>query len=81
MDTSQEARRSHLFVLRVWRVVLDDGTKEWRGAIEYLASREKKYFREWSAVLDFMQQRCDQTEMQAARDDSFLLSQKKSDSE
>jgi hypothetical protein len=76
MTSSRQPVRSHLFALRVWRVVLDDGTTEWRGAIEYLASHEKRYFRDWSVIQDFVQQ-----ELQATRDDDFRLSSKKSDSE
>lgn len=76
MDTAHEPRRSNLFVLRVWCVGLDDGTKEWRGVIESLASREKRYFREWPILLDWIQQ-----ELRATSQDDFRLSQKKSDSE
>ncbi len=76
MNNSQQPTNYHLFVLKVWRVEVADGETEWRGQIQHIASREIRYFREWTLLLEFVQ-----TQLQAARENDFLLSQKNSDSE
>lgn len=74
MDKSQPTHRPQLFVLRVWLHELGDGNQEWRGEIEYAVSREKRYFREWSVLLDFVQSSCEQALRQAAKQDDFPMS-------
>jgi hypothetical protein len=65
-----------LFMLKLWRVEGSDGAAEWRGQVQHISSREIRYFREWGALLEFVQ-----AQLQLPRDDDFLLSAKKSDSE
>jgi len=55
-----QTRRPHLFVLHIWLEELDEDHREWRGSIEYPATHEKRYFREWQVLIDFMQQACEQ---------------------
>ena len=76
MNNSPQSHFPQLFVLKLWRVEGGEGEMEWRGQIQHIASRETRYFREWDALLQFVQ-----TQLQIARDDEFRLSQKKSDSE
>lgn len=76
MNNSPHVPNYHLFVLKVWRAEAGDGETEWRGSVQAIASREKRYFREWAALLEFVQ-----TQLQPARENDFLLSQNNSDSE
>ena len=54
MDESQD-HRSQLFTLRLWPEALGDGQAEWRGQVRHLASGETRYFREWPALIAFLQ--------------------------
>ncbi len=76
MNNSPHVPTCHLFVVKVWRAEVGDGETEWRGSVLAIASREKRYFREWDALLEFVQ-----TQLQPTRENALLLSQKKSDSE
>lgn len=51
-----EAYHSHLFTVRIWRERLGNGESECRGRVEHLPSREARYFREWSALIAFLQE-------------------------
>jgi hypothetical protein len=64
---------SHLFVLRLWCTELDKGKIEWRGEIHAVASRERRYFREWSVLREFLLH-----QMRIEREDEFLWSNKNS---
>lgn len=66
MDTSRSIHRPHYFVLRLWLAEVGDGTTEWRGVIEN-AAREKRYFREWQVLVDFLRDCCAEAEQQSAR--------------
>lgn len=55
MDRSQDHHRFHLFTLRLWPEALGDGRIEWRGQVRHLPSGETRYFREWSALMAFVQ--------------------------
>ena len=48
--------RSHLFAVRVWAQELEDGRFEWRGRVQYVPTGEVRYFREWPALPDILQQ-------------------------
>lgn len=75
MNNSPHVPPYHLFVLKIWRAEAGADETEWRGQIQHIASREIRYFREWNLLLEFVQ-----TQLQT-RENGFLLSQKKSDSE
>lgn len=55
MDRSQERHRSHLFTVRMWPEALADGQVEWRGQVRHLVTGETRYFREWLALVAFVQ--------------------------
>ncbi len=46
---------SHLFMLRMWVENSGEGTREWRGQVEYVTSGERHYFREWPALVEFLE--------------------------
>jgi hypothetical protein len=54
MNDSQPRVREQLFILRLWREVLNGGRAEWRGEVRYVASGEVRYFRKWSALIQFI---------------------------
>lgn len=62
MDKLQGTRRLHLFVLRVWLEEEENGKSEWRAEIEHIPTREKRYFREWDKLFDFVQSSCEQAQ-------------------
>jgi hypothetical protein len=64
-DRKQLHPRSHLFTVRLWPEPLGDGRTEWRGKVQHVTSGEARYFRDWPALLAFMEsmlQRLDETE-------------------
>lgn len=54
MTRLPRANRTHVFVLRVWQEDLGDGRREWRGGIQDIASREMRYFRDWTMLIEFV---------------------------
>lgn len=54
MDDRKPCAREHLFVVRVWREVLDGGRSEWRGRVQHIGSGEVRYFRTWRALIQFI---------------------------
>ena len=60
-----EVYRSHLFTVRLWHEHLGDGESEWRGRVEHVSSREARYFREWSALIAFLQEVLSQQHLMA----------------
>jgi hypothetical protein len=71
MEKSQQ-HRPHLFVLHIWLEDLGDGTTEWRGDIECAESREKRYFREWTVLFEFVM-----AQLQSARAQEFSVRREK----
>ena len=55
MDKDQDYPLSHLFTVRLWPEALGDGQVEWRGKVEYIVSGERRYFRDWSTLINFLQ--------------------------
>jgi len=54
MDNKQEQHRSHLFTVRLWPEALGESQVEWRGQVQYVASGEMRYFRDWSTLVAFL---------------------------
>ncbi len=54
--TDSELNRSHLFTIRLWPELLDDGQVEWRGKVQHILSGEARYFRDWSTLITYMQE-------------------------
>ena len=42
---------SHLFTLRVWSEVDEDGRARWRGKLRYIPADTIYYFRDWAALV------------------------------
>ena len=57
--------RSHLFTVQIWREHLGGDESEWRGKVEYVPSREARYFREWSMLIDFLLEVLSRQDLQA----------------
>ena len=55
MDKTQASFNTQLFTVRVWREELGAGQREWRGEVHDVLSGERRYFREWSALLASLQ--------------------------
>ncbi len=49
--------RSCLFTVRVWPEYLNDGRTEWRGQVQHVVDHETLYFREWSALVSFLERK------------------------
>jgi hypothetical protein len=47
---------SCLFTLRLWHEQLGEGQREWRGKIQYTDGGDALYFRQWGAMLEFLQE-------------------------
>ena len=54
MNDSQPRVREQLFILRLWREVLDGGRSEWRGRVQHVGSGEVRYFRAWRILIQFI---------------------------
>jgi hypothetical protein len=47
--------RSHLFLVRLWWEPDErEASGEWRGSVEHVATREKRYFRDSAVLLEFV---------------------------
>ncbi|HYN88545.1 MAG TPA: hypothetical protein VER55_08435 [Ardenticatenaceae bacterium] len=55
MNNSPQYPHSHLFTVRIWSEELGSGKAEWRGRVEDARSGETRYFRDWAALIDFLQ--------------------------
>jgi hypothetical protein len=53
-DADKSREPDHLFIVRLWREVLDGGRGEWRGRIQHTGSGEVRYFRTWRALIKFI---------------------------
>ncbi len=56
MEVREQDRSSHLFVVRIWLEEPAEGQANWRGRAQYLVTGEVTYFREWAALVTFLQQ-------------------------
>ncbi len=55
-----KGKRSQLFSLRLWAEETAEGDTEWRGKVERVTSGETLYFRQWEAMLKFLQETLEQ---------------------
>jgi hypothetical protein len=60
---------SYLFTVRVWHEDLGNGVREWRGEVRDVASSEQHYFRDWHALVDFIQTSCHAVEQDGVNHD------------
>lgn len=61
MNEGTQHHRSYLFTVRMWLEDLGDGQAEWRGKAESIANGEICYFREWPALLAFLEKQTKDT--------------------
>jgi len=54
MDDTRRQPQSHLFTLRVWQTDSGEGQSEWRGKIQCVESGEIRYFRDWPALVRYL---------------------------
>lgn len=47
---------SQLFTVRLWPEELGDGLVEWRGRVQHVTSGQWRYFREWPALVAFLEE-------------------------
>ena len=62
MDEDTQHRRSYFFTVRIWPEDMGDGKIEWRGKAQYLPNGMICYFRDWPALLAFLEKRKPQEE-------------------
>jgi hypothetical protein len=55
MDNAQEPSQARLFTVRVWCEELGAGQTEWRGEVHDVVSGERRYFRDWPALIASVQ--------------------------
>jgi hypothetical protein len=55
MDEYELPHRRHLFTLRLWREELGAGQAEWRGQVQYVLGGERHSFRDWSALVSYLE--------------------------
>ncbi len=55
MDKTGHQQRTHLFTVRLWLEDLGAGQTEWRGEVQYVVNGEKRYFRDWPALVALLQ--------------------------
>ena len=55
MKQEQIHPHPHLFMVRVWAEDIGNGQIEWRGKVQHVTSGETRYFRDWSALMNFLQ--------------------------
>lgn len=49
-----QQQTSHLFTLRVWSEVADDGVTQWRGKLCHVPSSDVRHFRGWAALVPLL---------------------------
>jgi hypothetical protein len=55
MEPDRPLQRSHLFTLRLWTEPLGDGQVERRGQVQYVLSGERRSFRDWSTLVEYLE--------------------------
>jgi hypothetical protein len=54
MDDPRSQPQSRLFTLRVWQTDSGEGQSEWRGKLQFVESGEIRYFRDWPALIRYL---------------------------
>ena len=54
MERDSSRPRSHLFLVRLWADQDADGQAAWCGKVQYLASGDARYFRDWPTLIDLL---------------------------
>jgi hypothetical protein len=56
LKTRREGTSSELFIVRIWTEDLGKGQSEWRGQVLHALSNKSTYFRQWSTLINFLQE-------------------------
>jgi hypothetical protein len=51
---SATARFEHTFIVRTWREEREEGCAQWRGSVEHVATKERRYFRDFADLSAFI---------------------------
>ena len=62
MDKNQPHSSSYLFTVRLWEEKLGNSQTEWRGQVQQVLTGEKRYFRDWSTLIEFLKMRLQELE-------------------
>ncbi len=65
MDANQERRlypKTHLFAIRLWVEAFGDGQSELRMQVKHVISGDTRYFREWSALESYLNEKIQRLE-------------------
>lgn len=62
MDKNLPQAYSHLFTVRLWMEELGNGQTEWRGQVQHVLTGEKRYFRDWSTLIEFLMMKLQEME-------------------
>lgn len=54
-EPNQPLQRSHLFTIRLWTESLGEGQVERRGRVQYVLSGERRSFRDWSTLVEYLE--------------------------
>ena len=74
-NTTSEQPQSHLFTVRVWLDGAGQPDVAWRGKVQHPVSGAWRYFRDWEALIAFLQNQM--TELAAATQQLYDLGIKK----
>jgi hypothetical protein len=55
MENNQYIPRSHLFTIRLWSEAQEGDRVENRGRVQYVLSGERRFFRDWSTLVEFLE--------------------------
>jgi hypothetical protein len=62
MEPDQLIQHSHLFTIRLWTEVLGEGQVERRGRVLYVLGGERRFFRDWSTLVDYLEAKMEELE-------------------
>ncbi len=54
MNHRTQPLQSHLFTVRLWLERVGRDQFEWRGQAQHVLSGKTRYFRDWSALIEFL---------------------------
>ena len=70
-EVGSSAKRSHLFMLRLWLEDLGRGQFDWRAKIQYVSSGEARYLRDWPALEAFIEGQLFKTDLEESATDGI----------
>jgi hypothetical protein len=55
VEPDQLLPRSHLFTIRLWTESLGDGQVSRRGRVQYVLSGERRFFKDWTTLVEYLE--------------------------